>query len=287
MQRLAARLGDLIVVDDEDERLTLGADGASRRRSCPRTARASGGRSPSPGPSSSTTTRPTCSVTSRTPSPRRIPAIAPRGREDAAEARRGTTRPSATRTTSTARTSRARTAAGPRPVAPSEIRADAPRRRRARREPGDPARAVAPVVPRARARRTARGPGSSCMSDPVTGPGWSFGGRSRSTPSMPRRASSRSISGRSGEGPSGSRACGRATPSTCSGRWGGRSRWTRAVAAPAADRRRPGHGRRPDAGRRGAARRAPGGAAVRGGVGAGGLPVEPAAGRGRVRRRDR
>ena len=27
MQRLAGRLGDLIVVDDEDERLTLSADG--------------------------------------------------------------------------------------------------------------------------------------------------------------------------------------------------------------------------------------------------------------------
>ena len=57
--------------------------------------------------------------------------------------------------------------------------------------------------------------------------------------------------------------------------------------APAARRRRAGHGRGPDAGRRGDPRRAPGDAAVRRRVGARGLPVDAAAGRGRVHRRDR
>ena len=56
---------------------------------------------------------------------------------------------------------------------------------------------------------------------------------------------------------------------------------------PAAHRRRPRHGRRPDAGRRGDPRRPPGHAPVRGGELARGLPVEPAARRGRVRRRHR
>ena len=53
------------------------------------------------------------------------------------------------------------------------------------------------------------------------------------------------------------------------------------------DRRRPRHGRGPDARRRGDPRRPPGHAAVRRGELARGLPVEPAARRGRVRRRDR
>ena len=56
---------------------------------------------------------------------------------------------------------------------------------------------------------------------------------------------------------------------------------------PAADRRRPGHGRGPDAGRRGPAGRPRGDPPVRGGQRGRGLPLEPAARRGRVRRGDR
>ena len=56
---------------------------------------------------------------------------------------------------------------------------------------------------------------------------------------------------------------------------------------PPARRRRPRHGRRPDARRRGDPRRPPGDAAVRRRQRARGLPVEPAARRGRVRRRHR
>ena len=79
--QLTAVLGDLIIVDDEDERLTPRAPPArSRPRSCPRARRrpAPGASSTAPTTSSSSTTRPTSSATWPTPWPK--PSRPRRGR---------------------------------------------------------------------------------------------------------------------------------------------------------------------------------------------------------------
>ena len=75
---LISVIGDLVIVDDDDERLMLDRGGhvPGRGRS-PRMPRRPGGRSTGPTSWSSSTTRPTSSATSPTPSPRPIPSVAP------------------------------------------------------------------------------------------------------------------------------------------------------------------------------------------------------------------
>ena len=88
--RLSGRLGDLIIVDDEDERLVLGGDrpvpgrGPARglQRPVARAQRA-------PTTSSSSTTRPTCSATSPTRSPRPSRPSPPTSRPRTARAEDG------------------------------------------------------------------------------------------------------------------------------------------------------------------------------------------------------
>ena len=88
----SGKLGDLIIVDDDDERLILGAAGKFRAEVLPRTATASGGARRRRTSSSSSTTRPTSSVTwptrSRRPS-RHRPGVRGGAEGAAAEAEAG------------------------------------------------------------------------------------------------------------------------------------------------------------------------------------------------------
>ena len=184
-----------------------------------------------------------------------------------------------TRRPATTPTTRARRAARPRD--------DAARRGRARGEPRDPARPVAPGVPRARSSRAGRAPASSSTSGPAISPGLV----------LRRPFSLNTADLATGIVTIHFRVIGRGTE------W-----FTRLRPGDAIDLLGPlgrpfevdprsrhllliagglGHGRRPDARRRGDPRRPPGDAAVRRSERPRGLPVEPPARRGRVRRRDR
>ena len=94
--RLAGRLGDLIIVDDDDERLVLGAGGRFRAEVLPEDSERPVARADrAPRRSSSSTTRPTSSATSPTRSPRRSRRWRPMARTTRARGG-GATRPPAT-----------------------------------------------------------------------------------------------------------------------------------------------------------------------------------------------
>ena len=143
-----------------------------------------------PTSSSSTTTRPTSSATWPTPSPRR-------SRRSPRDRRERRARPptdgadvggrAETPTDEDARaTTRADGRPGRRDAAEGDAAGDdAARPDRAGRQPGDPARANGSSRSTLPSSRPAPGPASSSTSGPVTCPGSSCAGRSRSTPPTP------------------------------------------------------------------------------------------------------
>ena len=203
------------IVDDEDERLTLGPRRHVPRRGHPGATRpGSGGHSARRTRSWGSTTRRMSSATWPTRSPR--PSRASRRRRGRGGRRRRRRRggraetPIRTRTRGDdprrGRDGRARPRTEPRPRVSMRLVPARAHRAVARSCPASGCSRSTPL-----SSRRARGPASSSMSGPVTGPGWCCAGRSRSTPSTRGPARSRSISGPSAAGPSGSPSCGRAT----------------------------------------------------------------------------
>ena len=146
--RLTGLLGDLIIVDDDDERLTLEASGGFRAEVIPEDAEGAWRTLSTPRRSSSSTTRPMSSATSprRSPRPTRRWRGRPKARptttrtsEDEDDGRRGGRR-------GDARRRRGRRGDGE-PTRATPRGDDAARRGGAHREPGDPPGPVAAGVP--------------------------------------------------------------------------------------------------------------------------------------------
>ena len=253
---LIARLGDLIILDDDDERLWFEGNGAFEAEVVPEDDEGEWQDALASARGDGRVLRPDRRLRRPGRGARRGVSggrAGARGDEDEA--------PTATRPTTTAppRTGRRRPRRGARKPSPRRRRAggrrprdDAARRGGARRQPRVPARAVAPVLSRALARDAAPRPASSCTSGRPTTPGLVLR-RPFCINTVDRvdRDRSRSTSGSPARAPSGSRACGRAIRSRCWGRSGAAVRGRSAQPPPAAHRRRPGHGRRAVAGRRG------------------------------------
>ena len=224
---LSRVIGDLIIVDDDDERLTLTATGKFRAEVIPEDSEASGGRS----------TGADELVEFYDPTDvfgdladalaEAFPSVAP-------GAGRATANGTARRPPATGDRRRRRRGPGTPPTRAGTPRTNPPRDHAAGR--GRAGRAVGRSCRASGCSRTTPRTSPPVAGRPVrprparaTSPAWSCAGRSRSTRPIRRPASSRSTSGSSGAARSGSRASGRAIRSTCSGRSGARSRWIRAA----------------------------------------------------------